>query len=133
MIPLYRVLLAEYYQNKQVQLIPLFSHQKKKKRKKNYCRHYTRRQEQPGSLPIGRLLAYRLTASDSDGAVLRPPRHIFVEFLRGVLFSVQSTIAIARGAMTSSIPGNRELPASQYDLSTYWGRVRHAADISDPR
>ncbi|KAJ9404343.1 hypothetical protein DTO045G8_7952 [Paecilomyces variotii] len=35
--------------------------------------------------------------------------------------------------MSSSLPGNRELPASQYDLSTYWGRVRQAADISDPR
>ncbi|EPE27619.1 hypothetical protein GLAREA_04410 [Glarea lozoyensis ATCC 20868] len=35
--------------------------------------------------------------------------------------------------MSSSIPGRRELPASQYDLSTYWGRVRHSADISDPR
>ncbi|EWC47094.1 putative mitochondrial transport protein fsf1 [Drechslerella stenobrocha 248] len=27
----------------------------------------------------------------------------------------------------------QELPASRYDLSTYWGRVRHSADISDPR
>lgn len=35
--------------------------------------------------------------------------------------------------MTSSLPGHRELPVSQYDLSTYWGRVRHAANISDPR
>ncbi|PSN74569.1 tricarboxylate carrier [Corynespora cassiicola Philippines] len=35
--------------------------------------------------------------------------------------------------MTSSLPGTRDLPGSQYDLSTYWGRVRHAADISDPR
>ncbi|KAF2735697.1 Tricarboxylate/iron carrier [Polyplosphaeria fusca] len=35
--------------------------------------------------------------------------------------------------MTSSLPGNRDLPVSQYDLSTYWGRVRHSADISDPR
>ncbi|KAI9752741.1 MAG: Homocysteine synthase [Chaenotheca gracillima] len=35
--------------------------------------------------------------------------------------------------MSSSIAGNRELPASQYDLSTYWGRVRHSADLSDPR
>ncbi|KAL5393039.1 putative alpha-isopropylmalate carrier [Paraphaeosphaeria minitans] len=35
--------------------------------------------------------------------------------------------------MTSSLPGNRDLPASQYDLSTYWGRVRHCADVSDPR
>ncbi|OQD68407.1 hypothetical protein PENDEC_c036G04587 [Penicillium decumbens] len=35
--------------------------------------------------------------------------------------------------MSASIPGNRDLPVSQYDLSTYWGRVRHAADISDPR
>ncbi|KAL1860957.1 Sideroflexin FSF1 [Paecilomyces lecythidis] len=35
--------------------------------------------------------------------------------------------------MSASLPGNRELPASQYDLSTYWGRVRQAADISDPR
>ncbi|KAF2749506.1 sideroflexin-5 [Sporormia fimetaria CBS 119925] len=35
--------------------------------------------------------------------------------------------------MTSSLPGTRELPVSQFDLSTYWGRVRHAANISDPR
>ncbi|KAI9050111.1 hypothetical protein LZ554_006252 [Drepanopeziza brunnea f. sp. 'monogermtubi'] len=35
--------------------------------------------------------------------------------------------------MSASLPGGRELPASQYDLSTYWGRVRHSADISDPR
>lgn len=35
--------------------------------------------------------------------------------------------------MSASLPGNRELPTSQYDLSTYWGRVRHSADISDPR
>ncbi|KAB2571658.1 putative mitochondrial transport protein FSF1 [Lasiodiplodia theobromae] len=35
--------------------------------------------------------------------------------------------------MSASLPGSRDLPASQYDLSTYWGRVRHAADISDPR
>ncbi|KAI0458552.1 sideroflexin-5 [Xylaria acuta] len=35
--------------------------------------------------------------------------------------------------MSASIPGNRELPESQYDLSTYWGRVRHTASITDPR
>ncbi|KAF2143344.1 uncharacterized protein K452DRAFT_268797 [Aplosporella prunicola CBS 121167] len=35
--------------------------------------------------------------------------------------------------MSASLPGSRDLPASQYDLSTYWGRVRHAADLSDPR
>ncbi|KAJ2897974.1 Tricarboxylate/iron carrier [Zalerion maritima] len=35
--------------------------------------------------------------------------------------------------MSSSLPGNRALPESRYDLGTYWGRVRHAADISDPR
>ncbi|KAG0644199.1 Tricarboxylate/iron carrier [Tuber brumale] len=35
--------------------------------------------------------------------------------------------------MSSSIVGVRELPSSQYDLSTYWGRVRHSADIADPR
>ncbi|GFF31513.1 probable mitochondrial transport protein fsf1 [Aspergillus udagawae] len=35
--------------------------------------------------------------------------------------------------MSTALPGNRDLPASQYDLNTYWGRVRHAADISDPR
>lgn len=35
--------------------------------------------------------------------------------------------------MSASLPGGRELPVSQYDLSSYWGRVRHAADISDPR
>lgn len=35
--------------------------------------------------------------------------------------------------MSASLPGNRDLPPSQYDLSSYWGRVRHAADISDPR
>lgn len=42
-------------------------------------------------------------------------------------------ISFSTPAMTSSLPGNRDLPVSQYDLSTYWGRVRHAADISDPR
>lgn len=36
-------------------------------------------------------------------------------------------------AMSASLPGSRDLPVSQYDLTTYWGRVRHAADISDPR
>jgi len=35
--------------------------------------------------------------------------------------------------MTSSLPGSRDLPSSQYDLSTYWGRVRHSADLADPR
>ncbi|KAL4779033.1 Tricarboxylate/iron carrier [Aspergillus varians] len=35
--------------------------------------------------------------------------------------------------MSASLPGDRDLPSSQHDLSTYWGRVRHAADISDPR
>ncbi|CAN9473027.1 unnamed protein product [Alternaria alternata] len=35
--------------------------------------------------------------------------------------------------MTSSLPGNRDLPVSQYDLGTYWGRVQHSANISDPR
>ncbi|TLD05632.1 putative mitochondrial transport protein FSF1 [Venturia nashicola] len=34
--------------------------------------------------------------------------------------------------MSASLPGSRDLPASQYDLSTYWGRVRHAANLSDP-
>ncbi|KAJ1303648.1 hypothetical protein OPQ81_008076 [Rhizoctonia solani] len=35
--------------------------------------------------------------------------------------------------MSASLPGNRELPDSQYDLSTYWGRVRQTAGITDPR
>ncbi|KAI1769971.1 Tricarboxylate/iron carrier [Hypoxylon cercidicola] len=35
--------------------------------------------------------------------------------------------------MSASLPGNRELPESQYDLSTYWGRVRQTAAITDPR
>ncbi|KAL1593985.1 Sideroflexin FSF1 [Nothophoma quercina] len=35
--------------------------------------------------------------------------------------------------MTSSLPGTRDLPSSQFDLTTYWGRVQHAANISDPR
>lgn len=34
--------------------------------------------------------------------------------------------------MSSSLPGHRELPVSQYDLSTYSGRVRHAIGITDP-
>ncbi|EPX72633.1 MTC tricarboxylate transporter [Schizosaccharomyces octosporus yFS286] len=28
---------------------------------------------------------------------------------------------------------NNKIPTSKYDLSTYWGRVRHAMDITDPR
>ncbi|KAK8027628.1 Tricarboxylate/iron carrier [Apiospora marii] len=35
--------------------------------------------------------------------------------------------------MSSSLPGNRELPESQHDLSTYWGRVKQTAGITDPR
>ncbi|KAK3322600.1 Tricarboxylate/iron carrier [Apodospora peruviana] len=35
--------------------------------------------------------------------------------------------------MSSSLPGSRALPESQYDLATYWGRVRHTAGITDPR
>lgn len=35
--------------------------------------------------------------------------------------------------MSASLPGKRELPASQYDLNTYLGRVRQSAEISDPR
>ncbi|KAL2006877.1 hypothetical protein VTN00DRAFT_9545 [Thermoascus crustaceus] len=35
--------------------------------------------------------------------------------------------------MSASLPGSRELPASRYDLNTYWGRVRQSAEISDPR
>jgi len=35
--------------------------------------------------------------------------------------------------MSSSIPGKRQLPASRFDLSTYVGRVKHSAEISDPR
>ncbi|KAF7552823.1 hypothetical protein G7046_g7285 [Stylonectria norvegica] len=34
--------------------------------------------------------------------------------------------------MSSSLPGARELPASQYDLGTYMGRVRHAIGLTDP-
>lgn len=34
--------------------------------------------------------------------------------------------------MASSVPGTIPLPESKYDLSTYWGRVRHCAEISDP-
>ncbi|KAI1842698.1 hypothetical protein JX265_002696 [Neoarthrinium moseri] len=35
--------------------------------------------------------------------------------------------------MSASLPGNRELPESQHDLSTYWGRVKQTASITDPR
>ncbi|KAK0389214.1 hypothetical protein NLU13_2789 [Sarocladium strictum] len=34
--------------------------------------------------------------------------------------------------MSASLPGHRELPASQYDLKTYWGRVRHSAGLTNP-
>ncbi|GMG39624.1 unnamed protein product [Ambrosiozyma monospora] len=34
--------------------------------------------------------------------------------------------------MASAIPGPVPLPASQYDLTTYMGRVKHCAEISDP-
>ncbi|KAI0490065.1 Tricarboxylate/iron carrier [Xylaria cf. heliscus] len=35
--------------------------------------------------------------------------------------------------MSSCLPGSIGLPVSQYDLDTYWGRVKHMADITDPR
>ncbi|KAK6459195.1 Tricarboxylate/iron carrier [Scheffersomyces xylosifermentans] len=34
--------------------------------------------------------------------------------------------------MASTVPGFVSLPPSKYDLSTYWGRVQHCAEISDP-
>ncbi|KAJ6446691.1 mitochondrial cation transporter [Purpureocillium lavendulum] len=34
--------------------------------------------------------------------------------------------------MSASLPGSRDLPVSQYDLSTYMGRVRHAIGITNP-
>lgn len=34
--------------------------------------------------------------------------------------------------MASSVSGPIPLPESRYDLSTYWGRVRHCAEIADP-
>lgn len=34
--------------------------------------------------------------------------------------------------MASTVPGPVPIPSSRYDLSTYWGRVRHCAEISDP-
>lgn len=34
--------------------------------------------------------------------------------------------------MASSVPGPLPLPDSRWDQSTYWGRVRHCAEISDP-
>ncbi|KAG7661891.1 fsf1 [[Candida] subhashii] len=34
--------------------------------------------------------------------------------------------------MASSITGPVPLPQSKYDLATYWGRVKHCAEISDP-
>ncbi|CCG20744.1 tricarboxylate carrier protein [Candida orthopsilosis Co 90-125] len=34
--------------------------------------------------------------------------------------------------MSSSVPGSVPLPQSKYDLNTYWGRVKHCAEISDP-
>ncbi|QPG73139.1 Putative alpha-isopropylmalate carrier [Brettanomyces nanus] len=34
--------------------------------------------------------------------------------------------------MASSVPGPVVLPESRYDLSTYTGRVKHCAEISDP-
>ncbi|KAF5099786.1 hypothetical protein D0Z00_001527 [Geotrichum galactomycetum] len=35
--------------------------------------------------------------------------------------------------MASSVPGDRPLPASRFDLGSYWGRVQHCAEVSDPR
>lgn len=34
--------------------------------------------------------------------------------------------------MASLIPGPVPLPESRYDVSTYWGRVKHCAEILDP-
>ncbi|KAK6461428.1 Tricarboxylate/iron carrier [Scheffersomyces coipomensis] len=34
--------------------------------------------------------------------------------------------------MASTITGPVSLPGSRHDLSTYWGRVKHCAEISDP-
>lgn len=50
-----------------------------------------------------------------------------------VVTSLVLCLLVPGSLMSASLPGNRDLPSSQYDLSTYWGRVRHAADLADPR
>lgn len=42
------------------------------------------------------------------------------------------TVSFTPLIMASSVPGSVPLPGSRYDLTTYMGRVRHCADISDP-
>lgn len=76
-------------------------------------------------------VAYRLTAfyyrRKRNPLPAKAPHESFPRSLRlSLLVSLYT-------AMSASLPGNRDLPVSQYDLTTYWGRVRHAADISDPR
>lgn len=42
-------------------------------------------------------------------------------------------VSLEPSIMSASIPGKRELPESRYDLGTYWGRVQHTLEITDPR
>lgn len=50
-----------------------------------------------------------------------------------ILALYRTNLHTDRAKMSASLPGSRELPASQYDLGTYTGRVKHAMGITDPR
>lgn len=47
--------------------------------------------------------------------------------------SLSSRIETVSRLEAMSTQTMRELPLSQYNLNTYLGRVRHAADLTDPR
>lgn len=83
------------------------------------CRH-----AEPHSAPA------HLRRSHSSSLSLRLSLYSILSSLYSILFYSLSSVL---SAMSSSIPGYRDLPASQYDLSTYWGRVLHSADLCDPR
>ncbi|KAK4987772.1 Sideroflexin FSF1 [Elasticomyces elasticus] len=76
-----------------------------------------------------------LGAANAIASLLSPQSLVTQTFI--VVFVAQQArvalIARLLVTMSASLPGNRDLPASQYDLSTYWGRVRHSADLADPR
>lgn len=74
-----------------------------------------------------------LTSESPSIGLTRPSANAFLIIICRVFLKLTLKDTERRVLMSSSLPGSRDLPASRHDLSTYWGRVKHSADIADPR
>lgn len=109
----------------------------------SYTRFPQKPHRRPPSFSSGRTTASApLPSTALPLSLLYPSRPLGGLHLRSGRGSRSSSLNLFLGVfwinhsfynMSASLPGSRELPASQYDLSTYWGRARHSMGLTDPR